>query len=117
MGTARTMKRQEQRQQERSSIVYKYTPQQLQAEINRQIDKVNSEIRRESAEIRKEAAREVVDMMLAIFALAMHDEMGFGYKRAGRVLEKVKSMFDAMKTQHLSLQDVLTELERIKIKF
>ena len=110
MGNARTMKRQQLREQARSSVVYKYTPQQLQAEINRLI-------KIESAEIRKEAAKEVVDMMLAVFALSLHVEMEFGYKRTGRVINRVKSNFAAIQTQHLSLKDVVEELKKLKIEF
>lgn len=114
---SRTIKRQEVRQQEKSSIVYKFTAEQLKAELSRQIKEVHEKYIKEEKQIRKEAAKEVVDMMLAIFALAMHDEMGFGYKRAGRVLERVKNNFDCMKSQHLSYKDVLEELKRIKIHF
>lgn len=117
MGTNRTIKRQEERQQQKSSIVYRYTPEQLKAELSRQVKEVHEKYLKEEAQIRKEAAKEVVDMMLAVFALAMHDEMGFGYKRAGRVLERVKTSFNCIKSKHLSYQDILDELKRIKIHF
>ncbi len=117
MGMSRAIKRQESRQQEKSSIVYKFTAEQLKTELSRQIKEVHEKYIKEEWQIRKEAAKEVVDMMLAVFALAMHDEMGFGYKRAGRVLERVKTSFDCIKSQHLSYQDILQELKRIKIQF
>lgn len=117
MGINRAIRRQEERQQEKSNIYYKYTPSQLQAEISRQIKISHEKYLKEEEQIRKEAAKEVVDMMLAVFALAMHDEMGFGYKRAGRVLDRVKTSFDCIKSQHLSYQDILDELKRIKIQF
>lgn len=104
----RTQRRQQERQAEKSKVTYSYSPIQLRAEIDKRMQEF-------SEPIRKETTKEVVNMLFGIFAIAMHDEMGFGYKRIGRVLDKVKTQFRCIESRHVSLDDILKECKRLKV--
>lgn len=113
----RAIKRQENRLREKENVFYKYNPTQMKQEIQRQIDIANEKVRNEESKIRKEAAKEVVDMMIAVFALSLHDEAGFGNKRIERIMKKVKETFSCIKTEHVSYDEIKKELIRLKINF
>lgn len=104
----RTQKRQQDRQTTKQSITYTYTPTQLKAEIDRRLSEFEEPIR-------KQNTAEVCNMLFAIFTTAMHDELGFGYKRIGRVLDKVKTTFKCIESRHVSLDDLLEECKRLKV--
>lgn len=113
----RAIKRRENRHKEKENVFYKYNPMQMNAEIQRQLDIANEKVRKEEAKIRKDAAKEVVDMMIAVFALSLHDEVGFGNKRIERIMRKVKDTFSCIKSEHVSYNEIQEELKRLKINF
>jgi hypothetical protein len=113
----RAIKRQQKRIKEKENVCYKYTPNQLKSEIQMQIKIANEKIKKEELEIQNNATREIVNMMISVFALSLHDEAGFGSKRIEKVMIRVQETFSCIKTKHVSYDEIKQELKRLKINF
>lgn len=70
-------------------------------------------IEKNGGTLRQQTEYKATRFMSAIFVLALHDEFGFGYKRARRAYDELSAIWKAIHDGELSLGDIFTEYERI----
>lgn len=63
--------------------------------------------------LRQQTEYKATRFMSAIFVLALHDEFGFGFKRAKRVYDELTSIWKAIHNGELGMVDIFGEYERI----
>ena len=66
-------------------------------------------------QIKKETTKQVVDIMMSVFTLSLHDVNGFGHVRIGRVLDKVKLQFACVESGHVRVSDIKAECKKFKV--
>lgn len=70
-------------------------------------------IEKNGGTLRQQTEYKATRFMSAIFVLALHDEFGFGYKRARRAYDELSAIWKAIHDGELSLGDIFAEYERI----
>ena len=70
-------------------------------------------IEKNGGTLRQQTEYKVTRFMSAVFVLALHDEFGFGYKRARRSYDELSAIWKAIHDGELSLGDIFAEYERI----
>nr|DAF79805.1 MAG TPA: hypothetical protein [Caudoviricetes sp.] len=63
--------------------------------------------------LRQETEYKATRFMSAVFVIALHDEFGFGYKRAKRAYDELTAIWKAIHDGELSITDILAEHDRI----
>ena len=63
--------------------------------------------------LRQQTEYKATRFMSAIFILALHDEFGFGYKRARMAYDELSAIWKAIHDGELRLGDIFAEYERI----
>lgn len=58
-----------------------------------------------------ETVEKLTPRFMAMFALVLHDDFGFGKQRLGRVLGRVYELSDAIEHGYLTLDDILRTLK------
>lgn len=48
----------------------------------------------------------VINGLIAVFAMSLNDENGFGTKRINAVLDSTRRKYESIATKHLSLEDI-----------
>lgn len=104
----RTIRRQQERQEAKKAVTYNYNPYQIDAKINNAVAEF-------AVPIRKETTKEVVNAMLAIYAVSLEAEFGFKKKRIARLLERAKLQFRCIETGYVSLKDILQQCKELKV--
>ena len=70
-------------------------------------------IEKNGGTLRQQTEYKATRFMSAVFVLALHDEFGFGYKRAKRAYDELSAIWKAIHDGELSLGDIFAEYERI----
>lgn len=70
-------------------------------------------IEKNGGTLRQQTEYKATRFMSAVFVLALHDEFGFGYKRARRAYDELSAIWKAIHDGELSLGDIFAEYERI----
>lgn len=63
--------------------------------------------------LRQETEYKATRFMSAVFVIALHDEFGFGYKRARRAYDELSTIWKAIHDGELSIADIWAEHDRI----
>lgn len=63
--------------------------------------------------LRQETEYKATRFMSAVFVIALHDEFGFGYKRAKRAYDELTAIWKAIHDGELSITDIWAEHDRI----
>lgn len=63
--------------------------------------------------LRQETEYKATRFMSAVFVIALHDEFGFGYKRARRAYDELTAIWKAIHDGELSIADIWAEHDRI----
>lgn len=63
--------------------------------------------------LRQETEYKATRFMPAVFVIALHDEFGFGYKRAKRAYDELTAIWKAIHDGELSITDIWAEHDRI----
>lgn len=70
-------------------------------------------IEKNGGTLRQQTEYRATRFMSAVFVLALHDEFGFGYKRARRAYDELSAIWKAIHDGELSLVDIFAEYEGI----
>lgn len=70
-------------------------------------------IEKNSGTLRQQTEYKATRFMSAVFVLALHDEFGFGYKRARRAYDELTAIWKAIHDGELSIADIWAEHDRI----
>ena len=112
-GTDRTLRLRKKMRSQAECIRRKYVRvEDIEGIIEREM-KWRFNIEKNSGTLRQQTEYKATRFMSAIFVLALHDEFGFGYKRARRAYDELSAIWKAIHDGELSLGDIFAEYERI----
>lgn len=70
-------------------------------------------IEKNGGTLRQQTEYKATRFMSAVFIIALHDEFGFGYKRARRAYDELTAIWKAIHDGELSIADIWAEHDHI----